>query len=144
MQGYRRTSLDAEIARAAAALRAAGVNTDVVRADSPLTKEQEELLSWVVREGATNVIRHARASRATIAIDSDAQGAKVCIEDDGAGPDRAGEPGTYCGEESLTGSGLAGLRERLVHAGGTLQTHGDSTGFSLTVLVPPPPPRVDQ
>jgi two-component system sensor histidine kinase DesK len=137
VQGYRRTTLDAEVERAAGALRAAGVETEVVRGDTSLTTEQEDLLAWVVREGATNVLRHARARRARILTEGDSDGATVVIEDDGVGPDQdedAVSPDGLSG--SITGSGLSGLRERLSTAGGTLSTHGDARGFRLSVQVP--------
>lgn len=137
VHGYRQTTLDAEVERAAGALRAAGVETEVVRREDALTPDQEDLLAWVVREGATNVLRHANARRARILIVGDAHAVTVVIEDDGTGPDQdedAVSPDGLSG--SITGSGLAGLRERLSTAGGTLSTQGDARGFRLSVRVP--------
>jgi two-component system sensor histidine kinase DesK len=132
VQGYRGTSLDAEVDRATAALRAAGIATTVDRNDGALSDSQQELLSWVVREGATNVLRHARASHATIRTTTDRRGTTVVIEDDGDGPD----PDEDASRGSLSGSGLAGLRERLTGSGGTLATHADAEGFRLSVHLP--------
>ena len=142
VQGYRSTTLDAELERASQALRAAGISTDVVRDEGSLSPEQEELFAWVVREGATNVLRHARASRAAIRLASDGSGATVVIEDDGDGPDGDDDrrdPTEGAGQ--LAGSGLAGLRERLTGTGGTLSTQDDADGFRLTVRLPRTPGR---
>jgi two-component system, NarL family, sensor histidine kinase DesK len=137
VQGYRQTSLDAELQRAAGALRAAGIETEVVRGETSLTPVQEELLAWVVREGATNVLRHARARRARIVTGSDAGGASLVVEDDGDGPDADEDRAATDGRAaSVSGSGLTGLRERLSHAGGTLSTRGDADGFRLSVHLP--------
>lgn len=141
VQGYRGTSLDAELERAAGALRAAGITTVVERDDRGLDAGQEELLAWVVREGATNVLRHARAGHARIRTTTDAGGVTVSIEDDGRGPDDDEDASTV-GGGSVTGSGLTGLRERLLVAGGELSTHGDASGFRLSVRLPDAAPRV--
>ncbi len=142
VRGYRSTTLDAEVDRASQALRSAGISTEVVREEVALSAEQEELFAWVVREGATNVLRHARASRATIHLTSDGSTASVVIEDDGAGPDHdedRRDPADGGGQ--LAGSGLAGLRDRLTGTGGTLATQDDADGFRLTVRLPRTPGR---
>ncbi|HMM97334.1 sensor histidine kinase [Phycicoccus sp.] len=132
VRGYRGTTLDDELAHAGQALRAAGIRTEVERADAGLTPAEEELFAWVVREGATNVLRHAHAARAVIRTASGPDGTTLVIEDDGSGPD-ADEDGSA----GVTGSGLAGLRERLTDAGGSLRTDGDASGFRLSVRLPP-------
>ncbi|GAB3442746.1 hypothetical protein GCM10027517_20200 [Phycicoccus ginsengisoli] len=135
VQGYRGTSLDAEVDRAAQSLRAAGIVTEVERGDHGLDPAHDELLAWVVREGATNVLRHGRAAHARIRTRTDREGVTVLIENDGGGPDADEDTLTDSGG-SLTGSGLVGLRERLLIAGGELSTHGDTTGFTLSVRLP--------
>ena len=71
--------------------------------DVPLP--QRELLAWALREGTTNVLRHAGATHVRIGL---APG-RVRVQDDGAGV--AGH---------RPGNGLTGLRERVEAAGGTL------------------------
>ena len=66
MSGYRRISLDGELEGALIALEAAGVATDVDHQAGRLPAEVDEAFAWSVREGATNVVRHARARTTVI------------------------------------------------------------------------------
>jgi hypothetical protein len=63
-----------------------------------------ELFGWVVREGLTNIVRHAHASTCAIRLSA----SSVEIVDDGVG-------GT-----APPGNGLSGLRERVAAAGGVV------------------------
>ncbi len=126
VQGYRSPTLDAELARAGATLRAVGIDVEVRTAHAGLSPEEDEMLGWVVREGVTNVIRHARARHAVIATSTDGTGSRVVIEDDGVGP----------GPGPSDGSGLAGLRERAQSAGGRLEVSADAAGFRLAAVIP--------
>ena len=137
VQGYRRSDLDTELRRAAAALRDAGIHAEVVRDDASMSGEQQDLLAWVVREGATNVLRHARARHATIRTAIVDGTATVVIEDDGLGPDADEDATSGRDDRVVPGTGLAGLRDRLTSAGGRLTTRADGRGFRLTVEVPP-------
>jgi two-component system sensor histidine kinase DesK len=127
VQGYRRTSLEDEVTGAAEALRASGIQTDVHLGHEPMSGRQEELIAWVVREGTTNVLRHAREARhASISTLSRDGGVRVRIEDDGTtSPDPDG-----------SGAGLAGLGERLRGSGGTVETSREGGGFRLLAFVP--------
>ena len=71
--------------------------------DVPLP--QRELLAWALREGTTNVLRHAGATHVRIGL---APG-RVRVQDDGAGVAR-----------HRPGNGLTGLRERVEAVGGAL------------------------
>ena len=71
--------------------------------DVPLP--QRELLAWALREGTTNVLRHAGATHVRIGL---APG-RVRVQDDGVGV--AGH---------RPGNGLTGLRERVEAVGGAL------------------------
>lgn len=108
--GYRDVTLVGELARGRELLRASGVTADLPTATDMVDAAHQELFGWAVREGLTNVARHARATRCTVTLAASA----VEIRDDGVGGaatarDRAvGAAG---------GNGLTGLRERAAAVG---------------------------
>ncbi|MFF1292716.1 MULTISPECIES: sensor histidine kinase [unclassified Streptomyces] len=80
------------------------------------------------QEGLTNALRHARASRVSVAVRLTEDTARLAVTDDGCGftPDRA-----------TAGFGLTGMRERVHLVAGSVDI--DSTpgeGTRLTVVVP--------
>lgn len=102
--GYRDVTLAGELARGRELLRAAGVTADL-----PTSVDQgphQELFGWVVREGLTNVARHARATQCTVTLTP----TSVEVRDNGVGSADRG-----------VGNGLSGLRERVAAAGGTIE-----------------------
>ncbi|KHK95204.1 histidine kinase [Microbacterium mangrovi] len=117
--GFRGMSVGGELAAVRVALDAADIALEApVNADA-VGPEHRELAGWVLREGVTNVIRHARATRCRVRLDA----ASVIIDDDGIGP-----------TTGSGGSGLTGLRERVDAAGGTMSIgRGDLGGFRLEV-----------
>ncbi len=133
--GYRQADLATEVAGARSMLRSAGVRTRIIGEDTALPVHVQSALAWVVREGATNVVRHSSADSCTIDVavveDDGARLAQVTIVNDGvtAGPS--------------SGSGLVGLAERLARLGGTISTRADGETFTLVARVPlaaqPPP-----
>ncbi|MER6948994.1 sensor histidine kinase [Nonomuraea sp. NPDC000554] len=124
--GYRQRTMAEELDSARSALRAARVAAQVRVSGTPLPGLLDGLLAWAVREGTTNVIRHAEASRCEISVTSDMNHATLDIVDDGRGT------GPY-----EMGSGLQGLTERIRAAGGEVETGpAPRGGFRLRVLVP--------
>jgi two-component system sensor histidine kinase DesK len=105
VSGYREVTLASELARGRELLRAAGVVADLPTATDMVDAGHHELFGWIVREGITNVVRHARATRCTVTLSPYG----VEIRDDGTGAPAAG------------GAGLTGLRERVAAAGGTVE-----------------------
>lgn len=124
VSGYRDVTLAGELARGRELLRAAGVVADLPTATDPVAGAHQELFGWVVREGLTNVVRHARATRCTVTLSA----SHVEVRDDGAG-----------GRASPRGNGLAGLAERVAAVGGRV-TAGPlgPRGWRLRVSVPAP------
>jgi len=109
--------------------RAAGIVTELVvhGAPRPLSPQADLTLYRAVQEALTNVRKHARASRVDLALDYSHEGtALLVIRDNGIGTD-----------ETETGFGLLGLRERVHLLGGTVTIHtAPREGFTLTVEVP--------
>lgn len=127
VSGIRAAGLAAELASARLLLEADGVafeySLDTDMAQAILSPLVETTLAMTVREAATNVQRHARAShaRATFAIEDGH--AVLCIDDDGRG-------GVL-----KPGNGLAGMRERVQAVGGSLLIDGRS-GCRIEARVP--------
>ncbi|GAA4688431.1 two-component system, NarL family, sensor histidine kinase DesK [Promicromonospora umidemergens] len=140
VQGYRRTTLDAEIANASKVLAAAGVE---VLADvdtglaAALPEAPRSLLGLVVREATTNLLRHSRATRAAIVLLPDGTGARLLIDNDGARPARPDEEARPGGRPAGAGdgTGLVSLAERLDAVGGHLSWTGDGDRFVVTATV---------
>ena len=123
--GYRQPTLAAELAGGHEALTAAGIEYHVDQDHAPLPPAVEAVLAWTVREGVTNVMRHSQATRCAIRITSKDGQAAVEVVDNG----RGGTP--------EAGSGLDGLRERVLERGGTLTAEPlPHEGFRLRVTLP--------
>ncbi len=118
-----RPSLDDELARAAAMLRAAGVQATIRRAPIDAQPAVEETLSYLVREAVTNVARHAQARSCSIDVLQQNGSAMLRIRDDG----RAAQ--------IREGNGMRGMRERVEVLGGRLQYQA-ADGLEIQVELP--------
>jgi two-component system sensor histidine kinase DesK len=121
--GYRASGLAAEIERVRGTLTAAGIDAAVETRQVALTPEQETALSLAVREAATNVIRHAAATRCQIRFYEQDGSALLEIQDDGRGGD------------AMFGHGLTGMRERIQALGGAMSKSGEH-GTRLLISLP--------
>ena len=129
VSGYREVTLASELARGRELLRVSGITADFPTAIDVVGPAHQELFGWAVREGLTNVIRHARAHSCEVRVSASA----VEIIDDGQG------------SAAAPGNGLSGLRERAAAAGGGVDAGPvRPTGWRLRVWVPPEdaPPAV--
>ncbi|MBT2209793.1 sensor histidine kinase [Actinomadura sp. NEAU-AAG7] len=133
VHGYRAVELDAELAGVRAVLEAAGVRCEVGDLPDGLAPEVRSVLAWVIREGATNVIKHSEARRCAVTVVR--RDRSVVLEMVNDGVRAAADPRTG----PRTGSGLAGLAERVAVHGGEITSgpHG-RTGFLLRAAVPLP------
>ncbi|WP_405779074.1 histidine kinase [Streptomyces sp. NBC_00859] len=131
VRGYRGADLGVELGGAQGVLEAAGIECTVTGSSDGLPAEVQSALGWVVREAATNVLRHGDARRCAITVSRSVSDATLTVENDGS--DAA--PGQ--GGEATPGTGLAGLRERLTAVSGTLTAAPAAGGrFRLTAEVP--------
>ncbi|MFG3124046.1 sensor histidine kinase [Streptomyces sp. NPDC048201] len=128
VRGYREADLTAELAGAKGVLGAAGIVCEVTAEDAALPVAVQSALAWVVREAATNVLRHGDAGHCAVELVTRKEHVVLTVENDGAGePAKAG------------GSGLVGLRERLAAVEGTLTAGLVGEGrFRLEARVPMP------
>jgi two-component system sensor histidine kinase DesK len=134
--GYRQPDLAAELGAARQLLTAAGVACEITTAGGlTLPGDVDAVLAWTVREGITNVVRHARAAHVTIAVSGGRDAVVAEIADDGSGS--GSERGPELAPLRLTGSGLAGLAERVRGLGGDLSAGPVRPGgFRLRVRIP--------
>jgi two-component system sensor histidine kinase DesK len=126
--GYRRPTLDEELAGAAEMLGAAGIDCHTANEAGVLPSEVDALLAWAVREGTTNVIRHSRARACEVLIARGGGEVYAEVTDDGHGKVKEDNPG----------SGLHGLAERVASFGGGEFEAGSlpGRGFRLRVSLP--------
>lgn len=118
-------------------LRAANVGVQLHLQPEAMTVLREhapiaDALGWVLREGATNVLRHSSARSANIVIREHkaAVGAvEFVLVNDGVRPGSSLDvPGG--------GAGIAGMRTRVERIGGTLMLEPSDDSFTLTVRIP--------
>lgn len=121
--GMRRVALGAELAQARNALAAVDATLAVTGPGAALPALVEETLAMLLREGATNVVRHARASKCEVVIDVEPSSVRFVLSDDGVGG------------EFREGNGLAGMRARVAAVGGTLEVRGDG-GTRIEAVLP--------
>jgi two-component system, NarL family, sensor histidine kinase DevS len=98
--------------------------------DERLPSELETALYRIVQESLTNIVKHARATRASVFVARREGVVVVVIEDDGAGFD----PG-----RASDGLGLLGMKERAELVDGTLTIESRKDG-GTTILAEVPAP----
>jgi signal transduction histidine kinase len=93
----------------------------------------EVLLYRVTQEALTNIVRHAHAQHATIALQLEAAHAVLTIDDDGVGFD----PERLRKAASSGGVGLVGMRERVTYYGGRIDMRSQpGGGVHIRVSIP--------
>lgn len=127
VDAMRAPTLAAELDEVRRSLDAAGIATTVDWATGAPSGKADEVLAWVLREGATNVMRHSGASACRIELVERDGGLALTITDDGFGTPTP--PTVRLG-------GLSGLRDRLAAAGGELVVDRPGEGFRLVATVP--------
>jgi len=121
--GYRSSGLAAEIEHVRDTLTEAGIDTTIEARPIRLGPAQETALSLALREAATNVIRHASATKCHIRFYAQDGSALMEVQDDGRGGD------------APFGNGLTGMRERIQALGGILRRETER-GTRLMVSLP--------
>ncbi len=115
--GWHQASLRDELAVARETLAAGGIELETVGDFGvDLAPSVETVLASGLREAVTNVLRHSKAGTVEAGIDCQDGGVSLTVTDDGIGPTNG------------TGSGIQGMRERVIAAGGTLRFGSGTTG----------------
>lgn len=124
--GIRASDLAAELAAARLLLECQHVHLHY-SPPPPMPAEIERGLALVLREAATNIVRHADAHQAWVEFSQDGRTLGLQIRDDGRGDVQA------------DGNGLTGMRERVAALRGTLQVYSPrGQGTTVVVQVPLP------
>jgi two-component system, NarL family, sensor histidine kinase DesK len=158
VSGIRQPDLAGELTGARQLLDAAGITSAISSTGAAgLPQDIDGVLAWTVREGATNVVRHSKATSVSITVRAERDLATAEITDNGPAAVAAATPAAFAGPGQSTGpdaraaanqalptfagSGLAGLAERVRALGGVLAAGGvEPRGFRLRVVVPVRPP----
>ena len=123
VRGYRSHGLQAEIDSAREALQSANVTLEAELEPVTLQPSHEAVLALAIREGVTNIVRHAKALHCTIRLQAKSDALVLTISDNGRGG------------AATMGNGLIGMRERVESIGGTL-ARATSDGTTLTITIP--------
>ncbi|GGS71194.1 two-component sensor histidine kinase [Planobispora rosea] len=131
-------SLAAEAESARSLLGAAGIDVTVELGHGRVAAEVETVLSTVLREAVTNVLRHSAARRCTIATDCEQGEVRLRVRNDGVRPDAV--PAAVPAPDRTAGrrgsAGVGNLTTRLAALGGSLTTTRDGERFEIEARVP--------
>jgi len=110
------------------------VNLRVTPSKQQLTKEIETALYRIIQEALTNTAKHAQAENVQVSINRRKASLKVTIQDDGKGFDAEKVSSLPVHER---GSGLTGMRERLLTVNGKLNISSKKDqGARLDIIIP--------
>lgn len=122
---YRTVTVAVEARNAAAVLRSADIRCEAQIDVPSLPAPAGAVFAVAIREAATNILRHSRATEASLELvltpDDEY---RLTVTNDGAGPLRTG------------GTGLSGLTERVASWDGTVTTSRRGDTFTLVVRIP--------
>ncbi len=99
------------------------------RFDGQPGRDLETTVYRVVQEALINVVKHAHADAVRVSIGTQDGEVRIEVEDDGVG---------LHANESAAGFGLAGIRERVSLAGGTVDVGATGNGTLLRARLPMP------
>jgi len=126
VSSVRQPTLAEELDSARSLLEASGIECHVESAAGALSPPVETTLAWVVREAATNVLRHSACRRCRFSVGRTSDGVSLDVTDDGRGK-----------PEFEPGSGLRGVQERVSFLGGRLCAGRMADGgFRVQVEIP--------
>lgn len=117
VSGYREVSVEDEIVSAGKVLRAAGVEVRVSGDATQVPPHVQETVAWFIRESATNVLKHSRATWTEISVGA----AQVRVVNDGA-PENIGKLG-----------GTRPLQQRALEFDGSIELRNRNGQFAAVM-----------
>ncbi|MFI9639248.1 sensor histidine kinase [Micromonospora sp. NPDC051925] len=121
---YRTVTVAVEARNAAAVLRSAGIRCAVHIETPGMPTALGAVFAVAIREAVTNVLRHSRATEATMELVLAAAEYRLTVTNNAAGALRR------------DGTGLTGLAQRVAAHGGTVETTREDDTFMLVVRAP--------
>ena len=103
---------------------------DLVSGDGGLDPQLETTIYRLVQESLTNIVKHARATEVRVSLAAIDGEVSIEVQDNGVGFDP---------EERTDGFGLAGMRERVYLAGGSIELESGQRGTLLRARLPQRP-----
>jgi signal transduction histidine kinase len=103
------------------------VKVDAAAVSEDLPEEHKTCVYRIVQEALHNCVQHAEARHVKIAVEQQADGLRLAIEDDGKGFDAQQE----------RGMGLLGMQERVGYLGGKFEVESaPGKGTTLKITLP--------
>jgi len=127
---YRTVTVAVEVRNAAAVLRSAGIDCAEHIDTAGMPDAVGAVFAVAIREAATNTIRHSRATAAGIELRRVGDEYRLTVWNDA--PRASARPD----------GGIAGLRQRVVRHGGTVEAERRDDRFILVVRIPVPETEV--
>lgn len=130
VQAERATDLTAEFTSVRSLLSSAGIDCECAGEPNVLAAGDSALFGRVLREAATNLLRHANPRHCSVSLTLDADSATLLVRNDGSTLDYQPPEGE--------GSGLAGLARRVESAGGTFHAGptAEPSTFEVSACLP--------
>lgn len=126
--GYKTHNLRKELDDQKEYLDSMGVALEVVFPEMVLPPNVDSQLLMIVREALNNVLKHSKASQATVSINNSQSHLSVNIRDNGIGNKKSPSP-------NQEGNGLKGMWQRIESLGGQL-TIRKHPGFQIDISIP--------
>ena len=130
--GLKHVSVDDELKRGGKLLASSGIELTIHRLEQtpPLSKVEETMLAFALREAITNIVKHSQAKQCRVTEEHVDGWYCLHIEDDGIG----------LGEKGQKGHGLASIQERMRLIKGKAHiAPARAGGVKVTLSVPSSP-----
>ncbi len=124
VKGFRKGGLKEELKSIKVALKAAGIKYSINSTPIRVSSQIENVLSYILRESVTNIIRHSKATQCEFSIHHSGPDVKLIIVDNGIG---------YLPNEN--GFGIEGMRTRIKLLGGKMKIKS-SNGTTIQLKIP--------
>jgi len=124
VKGFRKVGLAAELRGIKVALKAAEIKYSINSTPIRISSQIENVLSYILRESVTNIIRHSKATQCEFSIHHSGPNVEFGISDNGIG---------FLPNEN--GLGIEGMRTRIKLLGGKMKIKS-SNGTTIQLKIP--------